>query len=53
VEVEVTVKVKPSKLLRKNMIYIPIIVQREMGVKVGDKLQWRIEDGRLYLEVVR
>jgi len=41
-----------SRVGRKNTLYLPKEVVRRLGIREGDRVVMRIEDGRLILEFI-
>lgn len=36
----------------RGMVTVPATIRRRLDIDAGDKLRWRVDDGRLQVEVV-
>ena len=43
-------RIRSSRLSAKNQVTVPIEISRAVGFEVGDRLHFKIEDGRVVIE---
>ena len=43
-------KIGRSKIMQKNVVVIPKAVREALGLKVGDIIEWHVEEGKIVVK---